>query len=433
MVLSTLTKHQLDEQPRHPTCREKLSQRLSRNKKWWIGGTVAVTVLILIIVIVAATVRDKGSSHVWKDKSIRTQLETVNHVEFCGTWDDRLVVAGATMDGKSSVEIFDLDEGKNWQSTDIFVVQNYIESMAVSVSGKRIALAVSDVEGNVRFLLFEETEGGTWNQYGQDIAAEELLESSDYSSVSAFTSPSVQLSSNGRIMVLTLQPADASQNLEQSIHVLQDVNSLGGIIGQVWKRLGEPIVNKHTEDHGAFGTFVALSGAGDKLVIAASFRLLAVYELQGEEWQLQAEYDESPVVGKGSLALSRDGSTLAVGSYDSSLQGTGELYIMNNVWPWFLVDDDQDKTTTTYDSSTSSLEISLSETGDHVLVGRFYTSGDALLEVYMYDAKEHDWVSMGGPFGKVPSSEKGAVDISGDALRVVAALDGQLLVFEFSS
>jgi len=431
-MTSTLTKARLaaeQEQPRHLSFRKKLSRQVARNKKWWWICGASAAVVLLIIIIVAATAGgkgDDGSNSVWKNKSPSTSLHAT-HVEFCGTWNDRLIVAGTTDSGTSpsAIEVYDLDENNNWKQSRRFSVEERIESLATSDNGKRVAVAVQNANA-VRFIVFEETEGGTWNQYGEVIEPSDLLISAD-ALISSFTNPTVILSNDGRTMVVTMQPTEGS--LKQKIHVLKDVNSLGGTIGEVWTRLGEPLLNLHYEDHGEFATFVALSGDATKLIIASEKTMLAVYELDGEVWTLQTEYDESPVVSTGSLALSRDGTTLAVGSYKSALKGVGELHLINSVWPWFLVNEGGGASSDS--SSSTSVQVSLSETGNHALVGRFPQVGSASLTVYEYNPKAHEWIILGDEFGeKTRSSGKGTVDLSDDALYVAAAVDGTLLVYE---
>ena len=446
------------EQPRHLTFLE----RLQFKKRTWciLGGAVGVLVLLLIIII-AVTVSgggsDDGSNDKWKSNTPNTNLQAVTHVQFTGTWDDRLVVAGTASASASSIEIYDLDDSNDWIETKSFSIDGRIASMAVSDSGMRIAVALQDdasgTEGSVRFAVYSETMGGTWNQYGNVIEPNELLAStgSDTSSVSGFQDPTVMLSSDGKTMVITLQPAGSS-TLQHKIHVLRDVNSLDGTIGGgMWIPLGQPILDAHVQDHGSFATFTALSGDGKKLVIASEHEMLAVYELEegelGEEdiWRLRVEYDESPRVEPlGSLSLSRDGSTLAVGSYESLREGAGEVHIVNPVWPWFLVNrEDEDGGAAVDDESlaTTAIQVSLSESGDRVLVGRFpIVEGPTSLQVYEYSFDKVEWVSLGAAFGdhldlsgaSSVMMNGAAVDLSDDAQHVAAAVDGELLVYAYT-
>lgn len=387
-----------------------------------IAGAGAVLVIVLVIVVATVTTSDRRNKETqWKNISPDVQLDAT-YVQISGTWNDQLVVTGMDDENESGViESFNLDEKGQWNLQARILTMGIVESLAVSKVGSRVAVAVMEP---LRFIVYDQKDG-TWNQYGDVIDARDLVSDGDMQSPNK---PNVMLSSDGRTLAISFQPG-ASETLDGYIHVLQDVNSLGGNIGGVWKRRGTAIQNLHDQEHGDFATYTAMDGDGLKVAVASEHEAMSVYEwTNDEQWLLTAEYNESPLPVYGSLSLSRDGSTMAVGSYEGKLEGTGELHIVNDVWAWSRYNEDG-----SLDLDGTIIQVSLSAKGDCVLAGHYpLESGTSSLQVYQFNAIRNKWTSRGRPFGQTSSSQVGSVDISDDGNRVAAIINGKVFVYEYT-
>ena len=271
-----------------------------------------------------------------------------------------------------------------------------------------------------------------------------------FDEASLTASPAILLCDDGRVLAATF-PTESAYG---SLHVLTDVNSLGGTIGGVWKRRGMSIHSGQSKDS-SFAKHAAMDGSGQKVVVSGD-GIMSMYEWSNKNgnessWELTSEYDESPEPEYGSLALSKDGTTIAIGSYKGrdTVDGSGELYILNDVWPWFNYNDEHPwfiengEDGPDYDhQSAGRIQVSLSSKGDSVLVGRQHKSSNdeqtkTSLQVYHFDVANTEWVSRGLPFGsQVHESttypyQSQQIDISDDGTKVANVILGKVFVYEY--
>jgi hypothetical protein len=402
-------------------------------KKGCFLSCVCLVLIAIVLPIILVTVPRNDKEKLWKDISPISQLNAT-HVLISGAWSDVLVIAGKDESENWWIEMYNYNDKEEWIlqgsiPTDDIVV----ESITVSLHSFRIAVGATNP---MRFVVYEENDG-VWKQYGDIIYASDIVPGI---SGESFINPNVILSSDGRTMMVSFQ---TGHNGDGSIHVLNDVNSLGGSIGGVWQRLGTSIQNLHDQDHGIFGTHTVMDGDGRKLAVASEHETTSVYEWNDDDdgvWLLTAEYDESPLLASGSLAISRDGSTLAVGSYHGKVDGSGELHILNEVWPWYIYNDESQwlingKDGADYDTQSTTVQVSLSAKGDHVLIGRRpHEEAVASLQVYQFHESQTEWTSLGLPFGHkkdISADGKISLDISDDGTKVAAAIMGKVFAYRF--
>lgn len=393
----------------------------SRNKKYWIPIVLLFIGTIILVSVLVARKGDNDSGMMsfarywdnqWEEQAPNLGVGfQAKLVKLTGTWNNRMVVAGTATDGSPHFlfKEFEIQKGKKeWTEIANLHVEDSIASMDVSKTGLRVVVAF---DNPIRVQVFDRLEDSTaWTQYGTTIELTEL----DITN-SQHATPTVLLSDDGRRLALGIPT--------EKVHVLKDVNSLGGTVGGNWQVLGdEPVANTHDEEHGDFATYIGFSGDGTKLAIASEIQSLSVHHLSGknERWGLIAEYDESPIVGKGDLVLSSDGETIAVGGYDGHLEGSGELHIINVKLPWYVHNEDE--------LENASMKVALSGDGTSVVLGRYLATGKATLQVYDFNEYENDWLDR-GTFGNF-DGQNGNVDMSNDGQRVAAVADDKLFVYE---
>ena len=419
-----------------------------------IAMTVAVllVVVVLVPIIIVATQNGKSADQpLWQDISPEISHLSITHTIITGAQSEKVVVAGKDSTDRGVIELYEYNNGNTtWtlQSQLVTGQDVIVASMAVSLHGNRIAVCT---ESPLRFMVYENIhDNNEWKQYGDTMYAMDILADENatqsYDETTFTTTPAIMLSDDGRIFAISLP----TEKAKGSVHVLIDVNSLGGTIGRVWKHYGTSIRSSQGTDSN-FAKHIAMDGAGQKIVVSGD-GTLSMYEWSnnnGNEstWELTAEYDESPVPESGSVALSKDGTTTAIGSYKSrdTVDGSGELYILNDVWPWFTYNDEnpwfienaQDGPDYNHQSA-GTVQVSLSSKGDYVLVGRQQQSDGngqliSYLQVYHFDVDNTEWISIGLPFGRVEHETTmipQQVDIADDGTKVVAVILGKVYVYK---
>ena len=429
-----------------------------RSIKCYAAAVTVFVVAAILLVAVAVTSRGKGNDEpLWRDVSPVISHINVTHAIITGVWSELLVIAGTTDNGRNGViELYE-HNGDNWtkQSHLDTGTDTIITAIAVSLQGNRIAICT---ENPLRFIVFDSiNRNSEWKQYGETIFAVDVLVDDNVTTTTNFdealitTAPNIMLSDDGRIFAISFP----SESARGSVHILVDVNSLGGTIGGFWKRHGTSIQSGQSID-GSFAKHTAMDGDGQKIVVSGN-GTMSVYEWSNNKksnessWELTAEYDESPVPATGSIALSKDGTTTAIGSFKGrdTVDGSGELYILNDVWPWFNYNDEnpwflhdgQDRPD--YDhQSAGNVQVSLSRSGDYVLVGRRRQQSNsnaqiiANLQVYHFDVDQSEWISSGSLFGSqeyatTTMTFPPQIDISDDGAIVASAILGRVFVYKY--
>jgi hypothetical protein len=428
--------------------------------KWIaITTTVLATVVALPFVVVVVTKEKKSSESQWRDVSPIASHINVTHTAITGVWSDLLVIAGtasADISGRDGVvEFYKRNDNKlGWIKQSQLVTQGtIIAAMAVSLQGNRIAIcAVSPL----RFIVYEDkSNNGEWKQYGESIHQIDILpdnnksmNNTNFDEELMSSTPNIMLSDDGRIFAISL----STKSTEGFVQAMIDVNSLGGTIGGVWKLHGISIQSGQSMDS-SFAKYTAMDGSGQKILVSGN-GTLSLYEWSDinngnkSTWELTAEYDESPLPESGSIALSKDGSTTAIGSFKGrdTVDGSGELYILNDVWPWFNYNDnnpwflESGNDGPDYDhQSAGKVQVSLSSKGDYVLVGRERNLNNinqmgSFLQVYHFDTDRTEWISHGLPFGSqeyATTHSPQHIDISDDGTTVATAVLGKIFVYTY--
>lgn len=369
---------------------------------------------MLLVVIVPTTVLAASKSETkWTSKKISSDVENTTFLKLGGTWSDQLLVVGRS-GPKFRIESHTYNDDDSVEKTSAFDVDGNIVAVGVNELVTRVVVAL---DAPIRFTVYNR-EGESWAQFGSQIFLSDIPQAG-----SDGHSPTIMLSDDGKILSLAIQGSKAG------VFSFEEVSeSTVGTIGERWTQRGEPLYDNHEGKYGNFATFAAISGDAKIIAVTSEFQRLSLHRYIGGRWVNFAEYDESPRSGLGSLSLSGDGSTVAVGSFEGARSGIGQLHIINAVWPWYL-DEGRESS---FDLDKVNLRAVLSRWGTTVLFGRFPMDGQqASLEVFDYIQLENRWQSRGGAFGMADSSSPGLVDLSTDGFRAAAVINGKVFLYDY--
>jgi hypothetical protein len=322
--------------------------------------------------------------------------------------------------GSGSLHIYDFN-GTDWlKSYEIAGPGMHAgagKSIALSSDGRRVAFA-APLWGNAGFIeVYEEANEGNWTVVGK-------VPMSDPDDQERFGG-SLDLSADGSI--LAVSDKDAGK-----VRVFKEMN-------KTWTLMGNDIEGGSKGDF--LGSSISLSGDGQRLaastwgVDGSAAGGVTVFEFDGGSWQPLASdlRGESSLENFGSaIALSADGTTLAIGATGYSPNGGKEIraghvriFRLNNELEqdWVELGDPLDGSSR-FDGFGSS--VALSEAGGVVAIGGPENDnfGENSGHVKLFEFDGSKWVQLGSEIG-TPMTEGGqfgfAVAISADAGKVAGA------------
>jgi len=247
-------------------------------------------------------------------------------------------------------------------------------SVALSSDGSTLAIGAYDNDGNgsssghVRVYTWS---GSAWTQRGTDIDGEAAGDESGRS---------VALSSDGSTLAIGAPYND--ENGSNSGHVRVYTWS-----GSAWTQRGTDINGEAAEDYS--GWSVALSSDGSTLAIGAhqndqtgnASGHVRVYTWSGSAWTQRGTDIDGEFVGDesgGSVALSSDGSTLAIGAFandgDGSKSNSGHV----RVYTWSGSAWTQRGTDINGEAANdySGISVALSSAGSTLAIGAYENDGN---------------------------------------------------------
>jgi len=218
-------------------------------------------------------------------------------------------------------------DGSNWEQLGQDINGEALgdqsgRSVSLSADGKTVAIGADnngEYSGHVRvYGLDDEGTVPSWNQLGQDIDGEAAW---DISGIS------VSLSADGNTLAIGARGGKG----RVKVYFMEEYDK-----GPSWKQLGQDIDGEAAGD--IFGYSVSLSANGKTLAIGnprndgngKDSGHVRVYHIEGDSpgssWQqlgqdINGEAD-SEWLG-GSVSLSADGKTLAIGAYENNGDGVG--------------------------------------------------------------------------------------------------------------
>jgi Flp pilus assembly pilin Flp len=294
----------------------------------------------------------------------------------------------------------------NGEATD----DNFGRRVSISSDGNTIAIGAYLNDGNGidsgQARVYQNT-AGTWTQIGNDI---------DGTLVNDQSGESVCISGDAS----TLAIGSVNHN-SYSGQVRVYKNTLGN-----WTQIGTDINGEAAGDN--FGSSISLSTDGNKIAIGANLNdangsnsgnvrvfqyITGVWTQIGTSINGEAADDLSGY----SVALSSDGSIVAIGAYRNDGNGVNSGHVrvyQNTVGAWTQIGNDINGEA----ADDQSGNVSLSANGYTVAIGAYGNDGNGLSsgQVRVYQNSSGTWIQIGNDIdGEVAGDQSGySVSISGD-------------------
>jgi hypothetical protein len=338
----------------------------------------------------------------------------------------RLAVGASYNDANGTdaghVRVFDWDEDdETWTQVGVDIdgetaVDQSGASVAISSDGTRLAVGAPDNDGggsNSGHVRVFDLVGGAWTQVEVDLDGEAGGDGSG---------SSVALSSNGSRLAVGAFLNDGNGSDAGHVRVFD-------LIPSAWTQLGADIDGEAAGDNS--GTSVALSSDGTRLAVGApnndgggsNSGHVRVFNLVGGAWtQVGSDIDDDAAGSQfgWSVALSSDGSRLAVGGY-LHVSGGGHVRVFDLVgstWTQVGADIDSEQ-----GADHFGISVALSSDGTRLAVGGPSNDGTAGADsghVRVFDLVGSTWTQVGSDIdGEAAGDQSGhSVDLSSDGTRL---------------
>ncbi|WP_420460891.1 T9SS type A sorting domain-containing protein [Neolewinella sp.] len=341
----------------------------------------------------------------------------------------RLAIGATSNDGTGPnaghVRIYDLTPSGDWQQIGQDIDGEAAEdqsgfSVALSADGQRVAIGApaTNTTGRGQVRIYRLNESTLWQQLGQDIDGENLVDQSG---------TSVSLSADGQRVAIGA-PRNRGRSAFASGHVrIYEFKASGN-----WQQIGQDLDGEAAEDRS--GTSVSLSADGQRVAIGARFNdgngsnagQVRVYGLNpsgtwqqlGQDIDGEAAEDQSGI----SVSLSADGQRVAIGALlargASIRAGHVRIYEFKASGNWQQLGQDLDGEATDDRFGTS---VSLSTDGLGVAIGAPDFSGASAGYTRIYNLNAAgDWQQLGQDIdGEAAGDQSGfSVSLSAEGLRV---------------
>lgn len=296
---------------------------------------------------------------------------------------------------------------------------NFGNALAVSSDGTRVvvgapgAAAVPDPyteKGEVRLY---ELQGSTWEQLGTTLTGAAIRDRFGYS---------VDISSDGSRIAVGA-PSNDTGGTDRGQVSVYDWD------GTSWTQVGSNLTGGADDDE--FGSSIALSNDGSRVAVGAPGHSsdtgrVQVYELSGSSWaQLGSNLDGDAAddLFGSAVALSGDGSRIAIGAPDNGIDNTykGQVRVFDwNGTNWTQVGADINGSS----NSRIGTSVALSDSGNRLAAGApntFDSSQAGLIRVYDWNGSA--WTQVGSDLtGLQAGDEFGqSVSLSSNGSRVLGS------------
>ena len=324
------------------------------------------------------------------------------------------------------------------------------ESVSLSSDGSIVAIGTPHTRGNINnagLVRIYQWNGSSWNQLGSDLDGETYF-NGNFGRGEEFGS-SVALSSDGSIVAIG---APKSIDYDYWDPMLGQVR-IYQWNGSSWNQLGGDIGAPNRSDSEAwgisddFGHSVALSSDGSIVAIGAPFNdrngsdsgLVRLYQWNGSSWnQLGSDIDgEASDDWSGySVALSSDGSIVAIGAPDRSGNSAGHVRLYQwNGSSWNKLGNDIDGEVSGDESGRS---VALNSDGSIVAIGTPFNNEERG-HVRLYQWNGFSWNQLGSDIDGWSNSQSGrSVALSSDGSIVAIGAwhasnySGQVILYQWN-
>lgn len=282
------------------------------------------------------------------------------------------------------------------------------QSVSISADGNIVAIgAIGNGGPIVGYVRVFEYDQGVWNQLGQIINGEALVDHFGFS---------VSLSDDGTTLAVGAILNDGNGASSGHVRVFQNIQG-------VWTQIGDDIDGEESED--LSGHSVSLNSDGTILAVGANGNNsyaghVRVYQnIQGSWSQVGDDIngESSSDLSGYSVAISDDGSVVAISAPNNSVNGpsSGHVRVYQNIQGvWNQVGDDIDSESTGDNFGNS---VSLNSDGSTLAVGGWINAGNgnASGHVRVFKRIQGTWVQIGEDI-----DGEAAVDYSGWSVSLSA-------------
>ncbi len=268
-------------------------------------------------------------------------------------------------------------------------------SVSLSSDGSIVAIGAPYNDGNgtdAGHVRIYENIGGNWVQLGNDIDGEDAEDESGVS---------VNLSSDGSILAIGARENDGNGNSAGHVRIYE-------FISGNWIQMGSDINGESAGDDSGFG--VSLSSNGSIVAIGAygndgngnNRGSVRAYEYSGGNWTQIGNDIDGEADGDCSciVSLSSDGSILAIGAYQSNVNGneSGQVKVFEyNLGNWIQIGSSIDGEAA---EDWSGVSVSLSSNGSIIAIGAPWNDGNDTTDTArghtrIFEYIGGNWVQMG--------------------------------------
>jgi Flp pilus assembly pilin Flp len=244
--------------------------------------------------------------------------------------------------------------------------------VSLSADGSTVAVGApnnsENGEGAGQIKIFQNI-GGIWTQLGDNIYGE-----AEYDNFGN----SVSISADGLTVAAGADGNDGSAFNSGHVKIYQ-------YISETWTQIGQALEGEAAADH--FGISVSLSSDGQTVAVGANYNNgngnssghVRVFQNYAGTWTQIGEDIDGEVAGDysgGSVSLSSDGSTVAIGAEenDSYYGNEGHVRVYKNIdgnWIQFGADINGEAA-----GDNSGYSVSLNSDGTKVAIGSIYNGGN---------------------------------------------------------
>jgi len=282
-------------------------------------------------------------------------------------------------------------------------------SVSLSSDGSTVAIGARYNDGNgsnAGHVRIYKNISGTWTQQGSDIDGEAAGDDSGWS---------VSLSSDGSTVAIGARHNDGSGADAGHVRIYKNISG-------TWTQQGSDIDGEAAGD--GSGASVSLSSDGSIVAIGALFNdgngssaghvriyknISGTWTQQGSDIDGEAAYDAS-----GSVSLSSDGSTVAIGAFFNDDNGTSAGHVRiykDSSGTWTQVGSDIDGEAA---GDASGFSVSLSSDGSTVAIGADVNDGNGSNagHVRIYKNISGTWTQQGSDIDGEAAGDQSGVSVS---------------------
>jgi hypothetical protein len=297
-----------------------------------------------------------------------------------------------------------VQRGSVLEAADQAADDNFGRSCALSADGTVLAVGAYSWETtgtNRGGVYLYDRDGSGWTQRGSVLEASDAADSDNYGT-------SVALSADGTVLAVGAYVWEGATGANRGGVYIYDRNGSG------WTQRGSVLEAADAADIDRFGSSVALSADGTVLAVGAYLWEGAagadrggvyIYDINGSGWTQRGSVLQASDAADSdwfgiSVALSADGTVLAVGAFGWETAGTnrGGVYLYDSNGSGWTQRGSVLGASDAADNDNFGISVALSADGTVLAVGAYVWEGAAGTDrggVYLYDQNGSGWTQRG--------------------------------------